>query len=187
MPRLYNTLTIRSPFYHGEVKLTDLNAEYLSPRNLIPFDVIIPPFIPKDLTPAKDRKRVRLSSPEAKLSQTPIPFPKWQLLRFVRDLRIEKWEGWKSLTEVPKAVGSDYLYPAYKRGEKQIVVQTALGHGGVAELRWVRTEDRRSLRLQSVLAKLLRDMVILERFTYVPLYLFAFPSLYHRRNCSSYC
>lgn len=104
-----------------------------------------------------------------------IPFRKQELLRYVKDLRIEKWEGWNYPPEI-EPPGFDYVFPGDHLEGKQLVVQMGLNSKGVYRLRWRRCETRQVLELHQVLSELLKHhMPSLEKFWYVCRGLFSFP------------
>lgn len=163
IPHLYSTLTIRSPYYYGEGD-GDRNGECFSPSNLIPIDALLPPI---------GVSRVRASRKRAHMATT-IPLPKRELLCYVKDLRIEKWEGWNYPpgTEPP---GFDYVFPGCRHGGKQLVVQMDLNSKGLYRLCWRRCETKEVLGLHQVLSELLRHhMPSLEKFWYVMLFIFMY-------------
>lgn len=155
IPRLYRTLTIRSPFYYREFNPADGegNGRDLSPSNLIPIDVLLPPIDTR--RSGASRKRVHI--------EPTIPFPKRELLRYVKDLKIEKWEGWRYPPEMRRPV-FDYAPSGH---QNQLVVQMNPNSKGVYRLCWRRCETSEILGLHQVLSELLRHhMSGLEKFWY---------------------
>lgn len=93
-------------------------------------------------------------------STTKLP-PKGDLLHYIKDLRVEKWEGadaTKVMTQTNVKSASDC------RGERQFVVQSEYRPEGVIDLNW--TRDGEVVSLSTKLAELLGDMKSLEKFWY---------------------
>lgn len=163
LPHLYKSISIRSPLFVHEVTTGE---------KLIPIDHLLEPISPPPVyryvsnkvgarPPFEKRRRIELPGAHHDHCGQPSTitmYKKPHLLRYVRELRIEKWEAQRVViaSDSPPQFGKEFNL--YEAGE--------FGPEGVKDLMW-RPEGCLSYHsLSGTLVDLLKSMPMLEKFRY---------------------